>query len=83
MIQALLPIQDAGRFLGYTGKTSGKTSVYQHCKEGRLSKVKIGGRSFVTRASAEDLIQRSTINSLEQAALPEPTIIGVTGVGSD
>jgi len=61
MEKPLLPIPDAGRFLGYTGKSSGKTTVHKHCKEGRLTKVKIGGRSFVTRESAERLIQASTV----------------------
>ena len=57
MNEPLLPIPDVGRYLGYTGKSSGKSSVYKHCNEGRLTKVKIGGRSFVTRESAERLIQ--------------------------
>ena len=59
MHEPLLPIPEAGRLLGYTGKSSGKTTIHKHCKEGRLTKVVIGGRSFVTRESAERLIQSS------------------------
>ena len=57
MHEPLLPIPDVGRLLGYTGKSSGKTTIHKHCSEGRLTKVKIGGRSFVTRESAERLIK--------------------------
>lgn len=59
MDSPLLPIPDAGRFLGYTGKSSGKTSIYQHISSKRLTAVRIKGRTFVTRESAERLIQNS------------------------
>lgn len=72
MHEPLLPIPDAGRFLGHTGKSSGKSTIYKHCKEGRLTKVKIGGRSFVTLASAQDLIERSTVDTLAEAIQPTP-----------
>ena len=82
MNEPLLPIPVAGRFLGYTGKSSGKTTIHKHCNEGRLTKVKIGGRSFVTRASAENLIQRSTVATLGEATQPTSQVDGSTGVGN-
>lgn len=82
MNEPLLPIPDAGRFLGYTGKSSGKTTIHKHCNEGRLTKVKIGGRSFVTRASAENLIQRSTVNASDEAAPLTPEVAGLAIVVS-
>jgi len=60
MIKPLMPLSDAGKFLGYTGKSSGKTTMYKLCKQGHLTKVKIGGRSFVLRESAERLIRDCT-----------------------
>jgi hypothetical protein len=67
MNSPLLPIPDAGRFLGHTGKTSGKTTIHKHCTEGRLTKVKIGGRSFITLGSAEQLIQDSLAGQIRTA----------------
>ncbi|WP_423141091.1 hypothetical protein ACOYW6_09545 [Parablastomonas sp. CN1-191] len=56
MESALLSIREAGQFLGYRGKTFGKSSVFKFLKQHRLSRVRIGGRSFVTRESLEALI---------------------------
>jgi hypothetical protein len=59
MSSPLLAIPEAGRFLGYTGKTAGKSSVYKHIAEHRLAAVRINRRTFVTRESAERLIEES------------------------
>lgn len=73
MEEALLSIRDVGRYLGYTGKSSGKTTIYKHINERRLSKVVIGGRAFVTRQSAEDLIRCSIVSGNDgfEVATPE------------
>ena len=71
MDEPLMPMPNAGRYLGYTGKSSGKTSIYKHCAEGRLTKVRLGRRSFITRESAERLIRQSVQDSPSADALKE------------
>ena len=67
MTNQLMSIREAGQCLGYTGKSSGKTTIYKHCNEGRLVKVKIGGRSFVTTQSVAYLICTSTVTPTGRA----------------
>ena len=67
MDSLLISLKEAGRMLGYTGKSSGKTTMHKHCNEGRLVKVKIGGRSFVTKASVGDLVLSSRVTPLGRA----------------
>ena len=64
MEKYLLPFPEAGRMLGFTGKSSGKTSIHKLCQQCRLTKVKLGGRSFVTRESAERLVREAEAESL-------------------
>lgn len=52
MTQPLLSIAAARRALGGIGKTK----LYELIASGELKKVKIGGRTLVTRESIEDLI---------------------------
>ncbi len=59
MEPALLGIAAAGRYLGHDGKSSGKTSIHKYLKEGKLDKVRLAGRTFVTRESADRLIAQS------------------------
>lgn len=63
----LLSIREAGRALGYSGKTAGKTTMHKHCNEGRLQKIKIGGRSFVTIESVLALVVNSTVTPAGRA----------------
>lgn len=63
MHSPLMNIREAGRHLGYTGKTFGKSSIYKQIGAGKLTKVRLGGRSFVTRDSVEKLILNATETS--------------------
>ena len=61
MEYALMSISQAGHYLGYAGKTTGRSSIYEHFKNNRLTKVKLLGRTFVTKESADALIRENII----------------------
>lgn len=52
--QLLVPIPDTCRVLGYLGRTK----VYELVNAGELTKVSIGRRGFITRASIEAYVER-------------------------
>lgn len=68
MYNALMGFAEAGPYLGFTGKSSGKTTLHKLCAAGRLTKVRLGGRSFITRESAESLIRQS----IDEGAIGNP-----------
>ena len=55
----LIPVEEAGPYLtpGATRPLS-RSSIYRLIKDGKLHKVNIGKRSFVTVASIEDYVAR-------------------------
>lgn len=63
MEERLLSIPRVGKYLGYGGQTLGRTSVYEHIKCGRLVRVKLQGRTFVTKDSADELIRKNIVGS--------------------
>ena len=61
MENALMSIRQTGEYLGYGGKTKGRSSIYEHLKFQRLVKVRIKGRTFITKASADALISQNIV----------------------
>jgi len=56
-----MSVREVGKYLGYSGKTAGRSSIFAHLKHKRLRKVKIRGRTFVTKDSADALILENIV----------------------
>ena len=56
-----MSIPEVGEYLGYSGKSRGRSSVYEHITNKRLVKVQILGRTFVTKDSADELILKNIV----------------------
>ncbi|NCP25188.1 MAG: hypothetical protein GW854_13740 [Erythrobacter sp.] len=61
MNSPLMSVREVGKYLGYSGKTAGRSSIFAHLKHKRLRKVKIRGRTFVTKDSADALILENIV----------------------
>lgn len=61
MERKLMSIRQTGEYLGYGGKTNGRSSIYEHLQKKRLVKVKIEGRTFITKESADALISENIV----------------------
>jgi|TARA_B100000378_G_scaffold233942_1_gene199768 hypothetical protein len=61
MESKLMSIRQTGEYLGYAGKTAGRSSIFGHLQNKRLVKVKIQGRTFITKESADALILKNIV----------------------